>query len=187
MSFHAFPFLRRTIFCTSARIRSLCLRLRIFSVLSATLLARIISLSCKRWSGFIGIEGERILGILSHSTICIHRDYRPWFRPAGDNFDVLLREVKKDHGILRMFTKALGVNNQRIPGVNVVYTDASSRVRALHSKVLKADRLSHLKKPCTTCTDTLGLRPPTKSIDPVRLHRLRHAGGVPKKIGLRKA
>ena len=86
------------------------------------------------------------------------------------------------------FTKSLGVNNQKIPGINVVYGDASSRVRALHAQVLKADRSSH-KGACDPCGRELGLRPSNKSAlcsDLVhQVRNMRHSGArVPKKKGL---
>lgn len=86
------------------------------------------------------------------------------------------------------FTKSLGVNNQRVPGINVVYGDSSSRVRALHAQVLKADRSSH-KGVCDPCGRELGLRPSNKSaLCSDLVHQVRHmrnsGARVPKKKGL---
>jgi hypothetical protein len=86
------------------------------------------------------------------------------------------------------FTKSLGVNNQLVPGINVVYSDASSRVRALHAQVLNTDRSSH-RGACDPCGRVLGLRPSNKSAlcsDLVhQVRNMRHSGArVPKKKGL---
>jgi hypothetical protein len=87
-----------------------------------------------------------------------------------------------------MFTKELGVNNRAIPGVNVVYSDSSSRVRHLQTTVLRKDRLTH--KGSTLCPDNScgrysGLRPPNKSVHASDLARqvrnMRHSGSRPPK------